>query len=305
MELRQLKYFVAVAEELHFGRAAERLMIVQSAVSQQVARLERELRVELFDRSPRHVRLTEAGEAFLPAAREVLDAERRALTTIERFTDGRETVLRVGTSRGMGQRLERVLERLVAGTRVELLSASPEERLRRVADGRLDAAFVRGDVTAPDGVRLIPVWQDPLLVALPAHHPPAEAAGDPVADVPSAGIDLAELAGLPLYLVGREVNPPLVALVREACRDAGFEPVPGPPHSSLQDTLAALGAGIDGWTVIYAAAAGQLRGGRVAFLPVRSPYPLSLPTVLAVGGTTRARPLVEACRAVVRDDRES
>jgi len=174
MELRQLRYFVVVAEELHFGRAAERLTIVQSAVSQQIGRLERELGVELFDRSARRVRLSAAGEAFLPGAREVLAAEQRALDLVGGFVAARETVLRVGTSQGMGVRLEQVLEALernAPGVHVELASAPPQERLRRVADREWDAAFVRGEVETPEGVRQIPVWQDELVVALPARHP--------------------------------------------------------------------------------------------------------------------------------------
>ncbi len=302
MELRQLRYFVAVSEELHFGRAAERLMIVQSAVSQQIRRLERELGVELLDRSPRRVRLTEAGVAFLPAAREVLAAEQRALAVIGDQVSARGSVLRIGTSAGTGERLERVLEvltRNMPGTRIELATAATEKRLRRVADREWDAAFVRGVVEAPEGVRQIPVWQDELMVALSARHPLAGA----------GSLDLARLAGLPLYLTARRNNPPLVDLVVGACRDAGFEPLPGPAHSSLQDTLAALGAGSPGWTVLYAAHARQLRGGRVAFVPVRSPgggrSVLSLPAVLAVhdaASPERLRPLLEACREEARGD---
>jgi DNA-binding transcriptional LysR family regulator len=296
VELRQLRYFVAVAEELHFGRAAERMMIVQSAVSQQVSRLERELGVALFDRTPRRVRLTEAGAAFLPAAREVLAAERRALAAVDRFVAARGTVLRIGTSRGMGERLEKVLEALARqepGTRVELVSAMPAERLRRVAAGEWDAAFVRGVLEAPEGVRQVPVWQDELVVALPAGHPAARA----------DTVELSALADLPLCLTGRRNNPPLVDLVERACADAGFTPVPGPAHSSLQDTLAALAAGAHGWTVVYAAAARQLRTGRIAFRPVGAAG-LSLPTVMAVpaSGTERLRPLLDACAEVARSD---
>lgn len=311
MELRQLRYFVTVAEELHFGRAAERLAIVQSAVSQQVRRLEREVGTELFDRSPRHVRLTESGRCFLPLAREVLAAERRALDAMRDHAAERDGVLRVGTSTGMGRHLDRVLDRLAElapRTRLELVSAPTAARLDQVACGDLDAAFVRGVEEGPHGVRLIPVWQDPLVVVVSARH--ALAAGG------ARSVELAQLAGAPLYLTARRNNPPLVDLVVGACRDAGFEPAPGPPHSSLQDTLAALGAGAPGWTVVYAAHAAQLAAERVAFLPVaaggRDGHPggggLALTAALAVRDDVsgarerdRLRPLLEACRAVARD----
>ncbi|OIV36883.1 LysR family transcriptional regulator [Mangrovactinospora gilvigrisea] len=298
MELRQLRYFVTVAEELHFGRAAERLMIVQSAVSQQVRRLERELRFDLFDRSPRHVRLTSAGEAFLPAARAVLDAERAAMEVAAGFArSGAEggRPLRVGTSTGMGERLDElldVLERNDPAVQLELVAVPTAERLARVASGELDAAFARGveEGDAPEGVRLLPVWRDELVVAFSGRHPLADA----------EAVALRELADQPLYLTARRENPPLVDLVVEACRDAGFEPVPGPARTALQDTLAAFGAGRAGWTVLYAAHASQLPGGRVAFRPVAGEG-LGLPAVLAIrGGGSRERvaPLVAACRAV-------
>ncbi|RFU43432.1 LysR family transcriptional regulator [Actinomadura logoneensis] len=290
MELRQLRYFVTVAEELHFGRAAERLAIVQSAVSQQIGRLERELGVELFDRSPRHVRLTEAGGVFLPAARAVLDAERRALDTIGAYAESRRTVLRIGTSRGMGDRLTQVIEAMAErGYRVEPAALPAEERVRRVADRELDAAFVRGvaDETGHD-VRLVPVWQDELLVALPARHPLAG----------GAAVDLADLAELPLVLTDRRSNPALVDLVTRSCEEAGFTPVPGPPHSTLQDTLASLAAGTGGWTVLYATAAEQVRTTRVVFRPVRPA--LSLPAVLVVppNAPARTEALLAACRSL-------
>ena len=305
MELRQLRYFVAVAEELHFGRAAERLTIVQSAVSQQIQRLERELGVELFDRSPRRVRLTEAGLRFLPAARAVLAAERAARASVADYcAAGHGGTLRVGTSVGMGARLERMLSELtsrVPEVRIELHSARTRVRLGQVASGELDAAFVRGVEEGPDDeLRIIPVWQDALVVALSASHPAAA----------SPEVELRDLAALPLSLTERANNPPLVDLVVGACRDAGFEPVPGPSRTTLQDTLASFGAGTPGWTVLYAAHARQLVTGSVRFLPLKAAAgPLSMTTSVAVRRDAevadRLRPLFEACRAAGRDDRDS
>ncbi|MGW2861821.1 LysR substrate-binding domain-containing protein [Streptomyces sp. NPDC001205] len=287
MELQQLSYFVTVAEELHFGRAAERLHIVQSAVSQQVRRLERELGCDLFDRSPRHVRLTGAGERLLPEAREVLAAAERARAAVRE-----RTTLRLGTSAGLGEHLDRVLgafAEIAPDIAVELVSAPTRDRLAQVADGRLDAAFVRSPQPAP-GLRVLPLWEDPLVVALPAAHPLAR----------QDEIALSELAALPLCITARRNNPALVDLVVGACHAAGFEPVPGPVGGSLQDVLATIGLG-SLWTVVYAAHSRVLHSPRVAFRPVRDPG-LVLPTGLAVGaGRTPASVelLLRACSASV------
>ncbi|MEV0445007.1 LysR family transcriptional regulator [Streptomyces spectabilis] len=296
MELRQLGYFVTVAEELHFGRAAERLHIVQSAVSQQVRRLERELGAELFDRSPRQVRLTPAGERLLPEARAVLAAAERARAAV----GARPRGLRLGTCTGLGEHLDRVLARFaeqtpgVQGVPVELVSVSAGERFARVADGRLDAAFVRAAEPVP-GVRVVPLWRDPLVAVVPAGHPVAT----------RAEASLADLAEAPLALTARRANPALVDLVVGACHAAGFTPVRGPVGGSLQDTLATIGAGpAPLWTVVYASHARLLRSPRVAFVPFAAE--LALETGLAVrdGGPDAAAPLdafLAACAAAADD----
>ena len=283
MELRQLTGFLAVAEELHFGRAAERLHIVQLAVSQQIQRLERELGAELFHRSPRRVRLTGAGERFLPEARAVLAAVEKARSVV-----AAPAGLRIGTSAGLGTHLDRVLAAIaerVPGMSVELFSLPAGERLARVAGGGLDAAFVRS-AEPPPGVRVLPLWPDPLVAALPAGHPLAA----------RSEIDLAELAALPLSLTPRRNNPALVDLVVGACHAAGFEPVPGPACGSLQDTLAGIGAR-PLWTVVYASHARVLRTPRVAYVPFRAPG-LALATGLAVSAaapTPHLEQLLLAC----------
>ncbi|WP_030160754.1 LysR family transcriptional regulator, partial [Streptomyces sp. NRRL S-244] len=285
MELRQLRYFVTVAEELHFGRAAERLHIVQSAVSQQVQRLERELGADLFDRSPRHVRLTGAGERLLPEARAVLAAAERARAAVRE-----QAGLRLGTSTGLGEHLDRVLGDLAVlapDTSVQLVSAPAHDRLEQVADGRLDAAFVRSLEPTP-GVRILPLWKDPLVAALPAAHPLAR----------ETELAISDLAGLRLCITARRNNPALVDLVVGACHSAGFEPLPGPVSGSLQDTLATIGAGsMPMWTVLYAAQARVLLSPRVAFRPFRAPG-LALPIGLAVRRETPPAALAVLLKAL-------
>ncbi|MFE9629544.1 LysR family transcriptional regulator [Streptomyces sp. NPDC006463] len=270
MELRQLQYFVAVAEEGGFSRAAERLSIVQSAVSGQIRRLERELGVVLFERSTRHVHLSGAGERLLPEARAVLDAAHRTRQVAAEIASGDDGVLRLGTVHGPGDRIYRLLHELTATSprlQVRPRRLPVAERLAAVRSGELDAALVRALDTAP-GLELLPVWSDPLYVALPEGHP---LANSPV-------LHVEELAGLPLRLAPREHNPPFHDLITNALRAVGAEPLPGPTFTTFQETLTAIGAGTPSWTVFYDVV-GLPAVHQVALRPLAEP---ALTTSLAV-----------------------
>ena len=291
VELRQLRYFLAVAEELHFGRAAERLHIVQPAVSQQVRRLERELGVPLFGRTTRSVSLTEAGQRFLPHARAVLAAADRAADSVAEFRPS-AALVRLGTSEGLGDHLDRLLgafTRLAPGVQLELVHAPTPQRLQRVRDGSLDATIVRGS-WPPAGLDFTPLWTDEVLVALPAAHPLASA----------EVVSFADLADLPARLSSPERNRPLYELVLASCREAGFEPLLGKEFTTAQDTLGTLGFGRPHWTVFYRAHANLLPVPGVVFRPLKDPSP-RMRTYLATPADRRVTPelvaLIEAARA--------
>lgn len=242
MELRQLRYFVTVAEELHFGKAAERLAIVQPAVSQQVARLERELGLRLLDRSSRRVTLTGDGERMLREARAVLAAADRATEVAAELAAGQAGVLRIGSSAGLRERLDRglsALRKAAPGIEIKLNSRPPAEQVEAVRTGELDMAFVRGPVSAA-GVRAIPLWEEPLSVLLPASYRS------------DAGVKLVDLAALPLRLPPDD--PTLTDRLLAACREAGFEPLPGRPVTNFEDTVVEMTNGSPAWTVVYGSA---------------------------------------------------
>jgi DNA-binding transcriptional LysR family regulator len=173
VETRQLQYFLALADELPFGRAAERLHIVQSAVSPQIPSLERELGVSLFDRTTRSVSTTEAGHRLFPHAEKVF-AELRAVA--EELGGTERHAVRLGTSTGLGNRLDRILdafEAVAPDVRHELVHDPSPARARPVKSGMLDAAILRSGRRQP-GLELIFLWEDRLVAALPARPWPAE-----------------------------------------------------------------------------------------------------------------------------------
>lgn len=174
MELRHLRYFRAVAEELHFGRAAERLHIAQPPLSQQIRALERELGVQLFVRSTRRVELTAAGQAYLRRVVAILDGVDDAGRQVRRIEDGAEGQLAIGC---VGSATYSLLPQFVRALRAELPLVDVSVRgemlapaqLTALETGEIDIALLRPPVAVP-GVQAELLRRDGLLVALPAGH---------------------------------------------------------------------------------------------------------------------------------------
>ncbi|MCC5581059.1 LysR family transcriptional regulator [Microtetraspora sp. AC03309] len=179
MELQQMRYVVAVAETNSFTRAAERCLVVQSALSHQIARLERELGARLFDRTSRRVRLTPAGEAFLPAARQCLDAAERAAADVAAAVGeirGRLTVGVIPTVAAVDiPAALHDFHRRYPRVRIGLRVGASEELVEHVKQGAVEVAFLGLPATArPQGVRAYELARDRLVAVVAPAHPLAK-----------------------------------------------------------------------------------------------------------------------------------
>ena len=175
MELRHLRYFVAVAEELHFTRAALRLNIAQPPLSQQIRALEAELGVQLFVRTRRSVALTDAGHALLERSREMLAAAQALPQQLQRVARGEVGLLRIGFSSTLP--LTKLLRDVVAEHRrshpdvaLNLREMHSQRQFDSLRRGELDVGLVRYNESAPEGIRLRLLRRDPLRLVVPAGH---------------------------------------------------------------------------------------------------------------------------------------
>jgi DNA-binding transcriptional LysR family regulator len=243
VEIRQVRYFLAVAETRHFARASEELHVVQPAVSQQIRRLEHELGARLFHRTTRAVELTAAGIEFLKHARGIVAAVDRARDEVLRKGQGVST-LRVGTGSGLGARIGDALQELSRRRPdliVELFRLPEQQRLRRLAEGKLAAAIVRGaNQPLSDGLERIPVICESLIAALPAAR----------TTVRRRTVRLDELATMPARLPERDQNPVLMDALSCACQRIGLT-LSTLPAGADEDMLALIAAGSPSWTVFY------------------------------------------------------
>ncbi|MBC2900725.1 LysR family transcriptional regulator [Streptomyces cupreus] len=296
VHVRDLRYFVTVAEELHFTRAAERLYVSQPALSKQVRALERQLGVVLFHRGPQGVTLTEAGAALLPHARRVLDAWTDGSAALESARAAARGTLVVGmsTSPGRGGLLPAIRSRFTAdhpetGLRLRLRQVSWDDPTAGLADGEADVAFVWLPLPDADRYDWVVVAEEPRLVALPDHHRLAE----------REEIGLAELFEEPFLAL-----PPSAGPLRDHWlaldEREGRPPRIGAEIAGSEETYEALVAGL-GVCLVATGNAPLITLGGVTTRPVRGLSPSRY--VLAWRREDERRAVVrgyaEACARVV------
>jgi len=213
VELRHLRYFVAVAEELSFTRAALRLRTAQPSLSQQIRQLEKAVGVKLLDRSRHHVALTNAGRIFLRQAKDILDRVEYAQRLAKQAAGGQAGDLSVGTFPSADVRILPVLRPLVAAhlpdLRLILHSKYAVEPLAGLQSGTLDVAFMRGPTQA-EGLEVVELLREEIVLVMPSHHALARRRKVPVKI----------LDDLPCITMERSLSPALhdatAALYREA-----------------------------------------------------------------------------------------
>lgn len=264
MELRHLRYFVSVAEALHFGRAAEKLFIAQPALSQQIQQMERELGVQLLARSSRRVALTAAGAVFLTEARAILARVASAMEAARRADQGELGRLGVGfvasaTYAVLPDVLRRFRE-LYPDVELLLYELTAAEQAVALRDGTINVGFAR-PFLEDSALVVEPVARESFVAALPEGHPLTE--GDDVS--------LGDLATEPFILFPSSPKPSYADTVYALCEGAGFTPQVAQEVREMQTAISLIGAGI-GISLVPASVQNLRRRG-VVYRPLREPTP--------------------------------
>src|SRR5712692_8394251 len=242
MELRHLRYFVAVAEEGHVTRAAARLGIQQPPLSQQIRVLEAELQVQLFRRKPRGVELTQAGEALFAEAQAILRQIEHAVTATRRAARGE--VGRIGLGFTSSASFHPFVPRVIREYReahplvaLSLDESGTGELVEALLAERLDAAFVRSPIGAAPGIATHSVLEETMVAVLPAGHKlAAGSAARPLA--------LPALATETFILYRRPLGPGLYDAIIASCQRAGYSPKIGQEAPRMLATLSLVAAGL-------------------------------------------------------------
>ena len=266
MELRHLRYFVAVAEELHFGRAAERLHIAQPPLSQQIRQLEGEIGTALMERNSRNVRLTAAGAVFLPRARRMLEEVGQAAEAARRAARGEAGTLSVGFVRSATYeflpRVIRAFSERYPDIELNLVEMTSAEQVESVQQRRIHVGLVRPPIDTRDLSRVV-VATERLLIALPRQHRFAQ----------RRSLRLIDLASERFILFPRYPRPSWADYIITLCREAGFEPHTGPMTVEVLTGISLVGAGLG--VAVVPASVQNLYPEDVVYRQFRPPRPMT------------------------------
>jgi len=273
MELRHLRYFLAVARELNFTRAARRLNIAQPPLTQQIKALESELGVMLFDRSAYRIKLTEAGRALMTEAERILGDVRNAVLITKRAARGAKGQVRVGFTESASfnplvMTTFRAFRSVHADVDLSLEEHQSTELALALREGRIDVAFLRPPLQSDNGLTLHILQDEEMVVAVPREHRLAR----------RKGVALAELVDEPFILYPRAVRPGLADAVVAACEATGFTPhvEQYAPQMSSTINLVAASLGIS----IVPQCMQALQPHAVVYLPLRG-QPIRAPLSIA------------------------
>jgi len=238
IDLRHMRYFIAVAEELHFGRAAEKLYIAQPPLSQQIKQLEQQIGVQLFVRNRRRVRLTEAGAIFLEQARRTIAQAEFAVSAAQSAATGEPGKIDIGfvssaTYHDAFPTIIRIFRERHPSVLLTLHEFTSAEQVEALRDGGIHLGFVRPPV-GDDTLTLETVLMEPFVAALPSTHP---LAGSPV-------ISITDLKADQFVMLPRHLNLSLYDQIMAACQNAGFTPQVAQEAIQLQTITSLVAAGI-------------------------------------------------------------
>lgn len=234
MELRHLRCFMAVAEELHFARAAEKLHVEQSQLSRAIKELEEELGVVLFARTTRSTRLTRAGKLFFEHVPRVFSALQQARDSVKAAANGFHSQLRIALSDGITpSRLLALCRQEEPEVEIRFFEAPLSQQIKGLHGDLYDVGFARADEVG-DGLIAEPVWSDPLMVAVPARHPL----------LAHKRIPLEELLRYPLVLCDPQACEGHARQVDHVLRRVDMEPLVAERVASCDLMMALMSAGI-------------------------------------------------------------
>jgi DNA-binding transcriptional LysR family regulator len=286
VEFRQIRYFLAVAEELHFTRAANRLHVAQPALSQQIRQLEEEVGAKLLNRSNRRVELTPAGEAFRTRALIALDQMARATVEAGQAGRGEAGSLSIGfVSSAVWGVLPVLLRRFrkdAPQADFELREQDPAEQLRDIRERHLDVGFLHAVLDEAE-LSFVVVARDKLVVALPEKHPAAA----------KSAVALRTLAAETIFIPKRHACTGFYELVIAACAHAGFSPARTQSTRLLQTSVGLVAGGV-GIALVPESFRDHLKIRGVVYRPIQGETPVA--ELIAVWRADNHSPLLARFR---------